>query len=452
MPAGYIALLTLHGVLLLLSWRIARKRFSPAVAYFGTWTVSLFGLAIAPLLDQHQEQPSYATVTYLSAAAIAVFMGTCTAHAIGPVRRRWCQVRSGEFCKDRYRFRLLYLIAATGFLLVAFKFYSQYPNPLELLSNAKTIRAQLSDPNRETKSDVLLTLATTVTVLAIPAASLYWIRRRRFRWWVAAIVGTAALLTLITVGKFFAIFCTIIFLNVLLYARIPGATIRIPFRPILVVGAFLLSVFIVVTNLRTRSDTDLHESEGGLLQTAYVYCTGYIPAFNSFFDEYLVDGLTTFPINPDYDPHSRRVANQTLSGVYRAAASLGIVQRSATNRYDGAFNVYTIYRDLILDLRVVGSLLAAFAFACCSALVFRLTKPDSGRAVVLLSLLTAQMQFSLIYSLGGFVFYPIALMLAPLMVRPRTPSDHSESPANSCQNFVIPSRNRGSAYTIVRPH
>jgi oligosaccharide repeat unit polymerase len=182
-----------------------------------------------------------------------------------------------------------------------------------------------------------------------------------------------------------------------------------------------------------RSQNDLAiggADKAKLSRVIYAYATGYIPAFDGFYLEYKSGNVTTAPTNPDYDASHQRFGSQTFAAVYRLLAQMKILKQSASNRYEGvSFNVYTIYRDLITDFGVVGSLASVSVVAFMVTYVKRCLWMKKAWAIIFMALLITQMEFTLIYSLFGFIFYPMILLLSPTLVYWRADSRRVDNTA-----------------------
>jgi oligosaccharide repeat unit polymerase len=421
MNLGYPQLLICYLLLLGVAGQLSRGRFSPAIAFYFTWCVSLGLLALGTQWDGFKPPalplPAF---NYLAAAGGSFLAGVIGAHLIK--RKPPRQKPAGETSapparREFYRETPLKLLALVAAVCAAIHFHREIPDLTIFLQTAGTIRDELTDPTR-IQASLLPTLATYASIIVIPVAGVYWLRRQRLRWWIVLAAAAAAVLALMTVGKFFFIFVGLVFINSALYSQPPGKRRKKSRAPLLGAGAVIALAFLVVTMLREHRDP-LDESTQpgtGMVGTVYVYATGYVPAFGSFYAEYLAGDISTAPTNPDYDPNQRRFGNQTFSGAYRLLAALGIVKSSASNRYDGAFNVYTLHRDLIMDFGTYGSLCFLLLLGFGATLLSRMLDHREPKNLVLLSLLTAQMEFSLIYSLFGFIFYPLALVAAPALV------------------------------------
>jgi oligosaccharide repeat unit polymerase len=426
MDSFYLLLWLCYCLFLWVALKLSKNQFSPAIAFFSTWVVSIGLLSIGSIFSDLRAPPlPKPAFQYLLLAGACFLFGVISAHLLTFRSSRLGADpstdanRRGEDCFNLPALKALSLAALAGAVLHA---RLNAPGLQAYLNDARAIREQLADPDpgRET---LFGTAATIAALIVIPVALAYWLRYRRIRWWMTVAILSAGTLALLNVGKFLIIFVGLAFINMVLLHRGRSRTARSPLGPMVVVALLLLGVFAITEELRGRTEAvAATPAPNGLLHTIYIYATGYVPAFGGFYEEFQNGDLTTFPTNPDYDPSYRRFGNQTFSGIYRALAKVGLVQRSASNHYEGAFNVYTIYRDLIMDFGTVGSLAGIFIVGVIATLVFRICDPRKGRSLVLLSLLMTQMEFSLTYSLLGFIFFPIILIAAPALVRWRWPA------------------------------
>jgi oligosaccharide repeat unit polymerase len=420
MNVSYFQLWLFYGGLWLVVVKLTKGRFSPAIAFFGTWSISLGLLSLGSLNpDFAPPDLSRSACLYLMYAGCSFFGGTLLAHGLGRTVRQ--RVATSTQRDDRAETRESFNIAALKTLsLVALVFtilhiYQQAPDLRSYLTNGQSIREKLTDITAENTSWLAAT-ATYAALAVIPVAGIYWLRRRKIWWWMIIPILSVGLLALLSIGKFLFIFLGLTFLNMALYQRATNSASRFRHGPIFVAVAVIFCSFFVITELRNRTDVAVEEeAHSGLLFTLYHYATGYVPAFGVFYDEYLRDEVSTSPVNPDYSEKNAYPGNQTFSGIYRLLGLIGLLKRSASNRYEGTFNVYTIHRDLIMDFGTAGNLVAFFLIGFSVTLFFRLCDRSKASTVVLLSLLTTQMEFTLIYSLFGFLFYPLLLLFCPIL-------------------------------------
>ena len=410
-----------YGAMLLLSLKLSGWRFSPAVAFFFTWSASLGLLAIGSLsLEFSAVRLPSSAFRYLLLAGCAFLAGVVLAHAI-----RWDGGAGGESQAEAFHLRALKALAAASLVFTVLSILRDAPDLRAYLVDGGAIRDELTDPAGG-RSSILGALAIYSALTVVPVASVYWLHARSVHWWMVVPAVAAMLLALLAIGKFVLIFLGLNFLNAWLYHRSDAhpasATRRSGLGPAAIVFAVLLAAFWVTTELRGRAESGAERTlPNGFLGLLYVYANGYVPAFGEFYQEHADGFLSTAPTSNDYDASASRLGNQTFSGVYRFLAQVGLARYSASNRYEGVFNVYTIYRDLIMDFGVPGSLVFIFLVGLGVTLLHNAIAGRGARALILLSLVTTQMEFSLIYSLFGFAFYPVILVVSPLLARPPEP-------------------------------
>ena len=422
-----------YGGMLLLSLRLSGWRFSPAVAFFFTWSASLGLLAIGSLSLEFSAVPlPTSAFRYLLLAGCAFLAGVVLAHVIRPDGGAGGEAgegsdASGESQAEVGAFHLpaLKALAASALVFTALTILRDAPDLRAYLADGGAIRDELTDPTGG-RSSILGALAIYSALSVVPVASAYWLYSRTVRWWMVGPTVAAALLALLAIGKFVLIFLGLTFLNAWFYhrsdVRPASATKRAGAGPVAIVLAVLLGAFWVTTELRGRAESGAERAlPNGFLGVLYVYANGYVPAFGEFYQEHADGFLSTAPTSSDYDASATRLGNQTFSGIYRFLAQVGLARYSASNRYEGVFNVYTIYRDLIMDFGVPGSVVFIFLVGLGVTLLHNAIAGRGARALILLSLVTTQMEFSLIYSLFGFAFYPVILLVSPLLARPPAP-------------------------------
>ncbi len=419
MDPGYFLLCIIYLALLAGSLRLTRGRFSPAIAFFATWSFPLGLLSLGSIHPDYAPPAlSRATGVYLVLTGAIFFSGAFFAHSLGPPRASRHRIPASDRLapaqRDSFNLAGLQILALVTLIFTALYVVREAPDLRSYLSSARAIREQLTETTSRTSG--LAALATYAALIVIPVGAIYWLRRRRIRWWMIVPVLSVTLLALLSIGKFLFIFLGLTFLNLAWYQRVAQPTRRTSRGSILAVVAAIFCSFFVITELRTHSDDGTERPpRSGLVFTLYDYATGYVPAFDRYYGEYLAGEVTTSPTIADYSPGSGRPGNQTFSGIYRLMSQLGLVTQSASNRYEGSFNVYTIHRDLIMDFGVPGSLALTFLTGFSMTLFYRLCDWRNVSSIILLALLTTQMEFSLIYSLFGFIFYPVLLVVSPLL-------------------------------------
>ena len=436
----YCLLWLCYGGMLLLALKLAGWRFSPAVAFFFTWSASLALLAIGSLSEEFAAVPlPVSAFRYLLGAGFAFLVGVVLAHTIrqdggtgdGEGEEGGA---SGDAPAEAEAINVpalkLLAMAALGFTLLSI--LRDAPALRSYLADGGSIRDELTDPTGG-RSSLLGALAIYCALAAVPVASVHWLYTRAVRWWMIVPAVAAALLALLAIGKFVLIFMGLTFLNAWLYHRADARTVsrskRAGFGPAAIVLGVILAAFWVTTELRGRAESGADRTlPSGFLGVLYVYANGYVPAFGAFYQEHSDGFLSTAPTSSDYEASAGRLGNQTFSGVYRFLAQAGLARYSASNRYEGTFNVYTIYRDLIMDFGVPGSLIFIFLVGLGVTLLHNAIAGRGARALILLSLITTQMEFSLIYSLFGFAFYPVVLVVSPLLARAPAPEPDAEAP------------------------
>jgi oligosaccharide repeat unit polymerase len=263
-------------------------------------------------------------------------------------------------------------------------------------------------------------LAIYVSLILSPLSLVVLMNDGLKSWWMFVPLAVILAMAVLSVAKFAVIFCCILAFNVWQFVpKKPGGYWR-RFAFPLVLVLFLSGLIVTAAYLRGA----LHAAGDGavsnpVVKVVYDYATGYIPAFSGFYDEYVQRVVSTMATAGEQE---NRFGNQTFAGIYRLLAMLGVVEGSSFNHYDGAFNVYTILRDLIVDFGVGGSLLAVLLLGFTSQLLFRLVPVNTYRGAVLNGLIFTQMQFSLMYSLFGFIFYFVCLIISPFLVGATLPN------------------------------
>lgn len=415
----YFQLWLCYFALLLMSLRLTRGQFSPTIAFFVTWNITLGLLSLGSIHSEFRPPPLARSASfYLLLAGSSLFAGSFFAHALGPLtRKRTAHASTDVQIQRRDSFNLPFLkLLSIGAMLFTFLYIvKDAPDLRTYISSGHSIREQLTDPSNSSASGIAA-VATYAALIVLPVSAIYWFRHRKVKWWMIIPLLSVVLLSLLSIGKFLIIFLGLTFLNAALYHQATIPTLRVRRGPIFAIVATILCAFSLITALRSQTDNVLEPApRAGFAFTIYDYATGYVPAFGRYYEEHLNGDVSTLPTNADYNADNGRFGNQTFSGFYRLFAQLSLVKQSATNRYEGTFNVYSIHRDLIMDFGISGALLSMFLIGLFSTLLYRHCKSNEPRKAILLALITTQLEFTLIYSLFGFIFYPMLLFISPLL-------------------------------------
>jgi oligosaccharide repeat unit polymerase len=172
--------------------------------------------------------------------------------------------------------------------------------------------------------------------------------------------------------------------------------------------------FTFITSLRTTNNKD---DDKPVLVIFHAYLGGYVPSFSNYFVEYNNKILSTEPSYENYDKAKSRFGNQTFAGFYRIMKQLGFTDFGSTVHYSGLFNVYSFWRDLIQDFGLYGTGLFISFLGFIIGIVSRNLNKFSFTGLNILTLLGVYMSFTLFYSIAGFSFFYIVLILPPFLLK-----------------------------------
>jgi len=432
--ASYLSLTVWFAIWLMASWYFSGRRFSPAVAFFGFWLCSLV------LISWGQSKATYdygmispnAYLFLLKAGGLfglGAISGTLLV-SIGRLRGVVSSATTKASVKMKFDRLSMFCLSLGSFVLTVTDLYIEKPDFRHFVQAAASTREKLTE-HGVGQTAVLAAAATCALMVVIPAIFASVLETKRVLWWYLLPFLSIALLSLVSVGKFAVIFLALCGFNTaLLWSGLNGFRIRK--RLVLIGGASIALIFWVTSVLRGSLDSSGESKVEAFGHLVYDYATGYIPAFGGYFEEYTSDSLSTRPSSEDYDLENPRWGNQTFAGMYRLLSYAGLSTRSASNHYEGTFNVYTVFRDLITDFGVNGALGLCFLVGLALQWIFLLGRPGNLRWLIFLSLAMVQMEFSLVYSLFGLIFYPVSLLLSPYLVRcPRRPAEIGKVGASS---------------------
>ena len=172
--------------------------------------------------------------------------------------------------------------------------------------------------------------------------------------------------------------------------------------------------FLVITSTRVSNN---EKNDNSVLVIAHAYLGGYLPSFSNYFVEYKNETLSTEPSYTNYENAKSRFGNQTFAGFYRIMNQLGFTDFGSSVHYSGLFNVYSFWRDLIQDFGLNGSGVFTALFGFIIGIVSRNLNKNSFAGQNIFTLLGVYLSFTLFYSITGFSFFYMVLILPPFMLK-----------------------------------
>lgn len=310
--------------------------------------------------------------------------------------------------KTRFIYKLTIYFIVLFFLLELFINFRSFISPsslYELRTQEKEVGSIYS----------LITIYLSILVLPISIWQIT-IRKEKLFNWIPIIV--LLIIAIVNLSKYLILFIFIYWIvNIILGERSIYKN-KINFKPLIIKSVFFISfVSLLITIMRPTPNSNNSE-EISFFPIIFTYTSGYIPSFSNFYDEYINNiTITTMPSYEEYSKVKNRFGNQTFAGFYRFMQQLKIVEYGATVHYEGLFNVYTFYRDLITDFGVKLTYFICFFIGVLTSLLNKLLKRNNPIHLIYITILTTVLVFTLTYSLFGFTFIFIMLISPKIYIK-----------------------------------
>jgi oligosaccharide repeat unit polymerase len=192
----------------------------------------------------------------------------------------------------------------------------------------------------------------------------------------------------------------------------------INFKPLIIKGVILISVVSSLITIMRLNGKEENSKKVSFFPIIFTYTSGYIPSFGNFYDEYSTNTtLSTMPSYENYQNVKNRFGNQTFAGFYRLMQKLKIVKYGATVHYEGLFNVYTFYRDLITDFGIKVTYMICFLIGIITGLLNKLLNRENPIHLIYITIITTILVFTLTYSLFGFTFIFLMLFSPKILIQ-----------------------------------
>jgi oligosaccharide repeat unit polymerase len=182
-------------------------------------------------------------------------------------------------------------------------------------------------------------------------------------------------------------------------------------------GRILLIVFVSFIFITSFRPTNNKDEERSVSVIFHAYIGGYLPSFSNYFVEQKNKNLSTEPSYENYDKVKFRFGNQTFAGFYRIMNQLGFSDYGSTVHYSGFFNVYSFWRDLIQDFGLYGSGIFTIFLGFIIGVLTRNLNRYSFVGLNILTLTGVYLSFTLFYSVTGFSFFYMVLILPPFLLK-----------------------------------
>lgn len=310
--------------------------------------------------------------------------------------------------KPSFIYSLTIYLVVVFFLIELFVNFRSFISP----SNLYELRTQ----EKEEGSFYSL-IAVYLSIFVLPVS--IWqitIGRTKIFNWIPIIV--LLIIAIVNLSKYLIIFIFIYWVINIILGENSIYKNKINFKPLLIKAVIFISLISsLITIMRPSAKKDNSE-EVSFFPIIFTYTSGYIPSFSNFYDEYSTNSTpSTMPSYADYSKVKNRFGNQTFAGFYRLMQQLKIVKYGATVHYEGLFNVYTFYRDLITDFGIKVTYLICFLIGLLTSLFNKLLNRNNPIHLIYITIITTILVFTLTYSLFGFTFVFIMLLSPQIYIQ-----------------------------------
>lgn len=310
--------------------------------------------------------------------------------------------------KPRFIYKLTIYFIVFFFLLELFINFRSFISPSSLY--------ELRTQEKEVGSIYSL-ISVYLSILVLPIS--IWqitIRKAKLFNWIPIIV--LLIIAIVNLSKYLILFIFIYWIvNIILGERSIYKN-KINFKPLIIKSVFFISFLSLLITIMRPTPNNNNSEEISFFPIIFTYTSGYIPSFSNFYDEYVNNiTITTMPSYEEYSKVKNRFGNQTFAGFYRFMQQLKIVKYGATVHYEGLFNVYTFYRDLITDFGVKLTYFICFFIGVLTSLLNKLLIRNNPIHLIYITILTTVLVFTLTYSLFGFTFIFIMLISPKIYIK-----------------------------------
>ncbi len=257
------------------------------------------------------------------------------------------------------------------------------------------------------EGSVFASVAIYLSLIALPV-SIWQITKKNKNYlnWIPLLIITIS--SIVDLSKYLLIFTFVYWLSFLMLIKNDNYINKLNFKYILLRALIILStISIIITALRLNQSVNKSDNIGAF-PIIFTYTSGYIASFSNYFEEYNSNSthsnVSTNPTDINYNNTKNRFGNQTFSGLYRILNQLGIVKYPSSVHYEGMFNVYTFYRDLISDFGINGTYFICFFIGAITTFINKILNRGNPVHIIYITLITTILVFTITYSLFGFTF------------------------------------------------
>jgi len=396
-------------LLIILTRNKENRDINPLFLFYCMWGMSLLMYLIGKSFHQINDVfflfgidvISYQTVAFLVITNVLIYLGYLLTNKI-KITKKSHNLPSKLYGPSVLYSLTIYLVILF-FLIELLVNFSSYTSPIKLYE----LRTQYNE-----EGSIYSLISVYLSILVLPVS--IWqitIGKRNFFNWIPVLV--LLIISIVNLSKYMIIFIFIFWIaNILLgYHSIYKNKIKLKhfFIKAFVIIFFLGSLITIMRPSRNNSDS----KNISFLPIIFSYTSGYIPSFSNFYDDYTSNTyLSTVPSYEHYSKVKDRFGNQTFAGFYRLLQQLKIVKYGATVHYEGGFNVYTFYRDLITDFGILATYLLCFLIGVFTTIYNKLLNRNNPIHLIYITIITTILLFTITYSLFGFSFI-FLLLLSP---------------------------------------
>ncbi|MFV8374697.1 O-antigen polymerase [Flavobacterium sp. LB1P71] len=406
-------LITLLILIVLTSYKDSRG-VNPLFLFYLIWGFSLMMYLVGTCFVQINnlyilvgiDVISYETSTFLILTNALIYLGYFLINKI-KITNKLHNVTNNSY-NPSFIYSLTIYLVVVFFLIELFVNFRSFISP----SNLYELRTQEKE---EGSFYSLISVYLSIFVLPVSIWQITIGRTKIFNWIPIVVL---LIIAIVNLSKYLIIF---IFIYWVINMILGGNSIyknKINFKPLLIKAVIFISLISsLITIMRPSAKKDNSE-EVSFFPIIFTYTSGYIPSFSNFYDEYSTNSTpSTMPSYENYSKVKNRFGNQTFAGFYRLMQQLKIVKYGATVHYEGLFNVYTFYRDLITDFGIQVTYLICFFIGLLTSLFNKLLNRNNPIHLIYITIITTILVFTLTYSLFGFTFVFVMLLSPQIYIQ-----------------------------------
>lgn len=402
-----LSLLVLSATQLLTSVFIYRRLFNPLFVFNSVW-FSVLLLYEVRYIDYYDIDPSL--TIYLFEIITAFFVGIIAGKSLIDV-----SPSSGRHIQYVVRANLCRLLSLAIFLFAAVSAVLEIREKGGIASYIA-----LAPFIREQKTVIQMSelsvgyFAQLLNFLVLPFCYLHIFVRRKIDYVLMLPIFTILVNSIINFGRADIVLASLVVMNTYLLTTVrkrreAGSIVK-------VIGPIFLTVMVIffayqafrhpIEDVSPGNEAILGDNTAA--KTFYFYVTGSLPAFSQVFGD-----------NGVFDDASLGYGLNLFGGVAKLV-QFAIYPDIKVNlyRYEGVFtpmlcNIFTVFRELILDFGMYGSIWAFLAIGVITGAIYEAyLRSGSRRLLIILVVIFTFLEYSVFYSAFGFIFMNL-LFVAP---------------------------------------